>query len=110
MRLKRIQPAISHIAAATIVVAGPVLALVDGTRDSQWHLEFLNVTDAHSLTQGDGVVVAVIDSGVDAEHPDLVGNILLGADIVAGGVGNGHGDTDGHGTAMAALIAAHGHG
>lgn len=55
-------------------------------------------------------MVAVIDTGVNADHPDLRGNILPGIDIVKGGFGNGQGDADGHGTGMAGLIAAHGHG
>jgi hypothetical protein len=48
---------------------------------------------------------------VDGTHPDLVGNVVPGAEIFAGSPGgNGWTDTDGHGTSMAGLIAAHGHG
>ncbi|MFE1319333.1 S8 family serine peptidase [Kitasatospora phosalacinea] len=61
------------------------------------------------ISQGDGVIVAVIDSGVDASHPDLSGQILPGLDLVSPG-GDGRTDTEGHGTAMASNIAAHGHG
>ncbi|MFS8478404.1 MAG: type VII secretion-associated serine protease mycosin, partial [Micromonosporaceae bacterium] len=60
---------------------------------------------------GEGVVVAVIDTGVDAEHPDLAGAVLPGIDLTdAARSGDGHTDVDGHGTAMAGLIAGRGHG
>jgi subtilisin family serine protease len=47
---------------------------------------------------------------VDATHPDLVGSVLPGVDVQPGATGDGRTDIDGHGTAMAGLIAGHGHG
>ncbi|WP_088979537.1 type VII secretion-associated serine protease mycosin [Micromonospora coxensis] len=76
-------------------------------RSDQWHLRFLRVTDAHRISQGDGVTVAVPDTGV-APHPDLIGNLLAGRDLIPGGSGDGRQDKDSHGTSMAGLIAAHG--
>ncbi|MFB7944094.1 type VII secretion-associated serine protease mycosin [Kitasatospora phosalacinea] len=61
------------------------------------------------ISQGEGVTVAVIDTGVDASHPDLSGQILPGLDLTDSH-GDGRTDTEGHGTAMASNIAAHGHG
>ncbi|GAA3783479.1 hypothetical protein GCM10022225_84610 [Plantactinospora mayteni] len=84
-------------------------ALADTVRDRQWHLRALGVAEAHRVTQGAGVVVAVIDTGVRADHKDLTGNILPGVDVT-GADTDGRQDTDGHGTAMAGLIAGHGHG
>jgi subtilisin family serine protease len=104
------------LAAATAVgVTGSLLgvpapAYADAARDSQWHLPFLKIADAHKISQGEGIIVAVIDSGVDSSHQDLIDNILPGTDVVPGGNGNGLGDKHGHGTAMAGLIVAHGHG
>ncbi|MET8361975.1 S8 family serine peptidase [Micromonospora sp. NPDC049580] len=80
---------------------------VERIRNDQWHLAFLKVTEAQLISKGEGVVVAVPDTGVDP-HPDLSGNLLTGADIVAGGSGDGHKDSNSHGTSMAGLIAAHG--
>ncbi|WP_197084777.1 S8 family serine peptidase [Saccharothrix sp. ST-888] len=60
------------------------------------------------MSRGDGVIVALIDSGVDASHPDLSGQVLEGYDPSGTGL-NTH-PTDPHGTKMAGLIAAHGHG
>lgn len=81
----------------------------DKIRGEQWHLEFLRAAAAHRYSQGAGVTVAVLDTGVDP-HPDLQENLLPGADVIPGGSGNGHQDVDGHGTGMAGLIAAHGRG
>ncbi|PRY28339.1 type VII secretion-associated serine protease mycosin [Pseudosporangium ferrugineum] len=81
-------------------------ALADDVRKGQWHLKYLRVSEAHRLSTGKGVTVAVIDSGV-SEHPDLAGSILHGKDFVDPG-GSGRTDADGHGTSMAGLIAAHG--
>ena len=105
--------------AATAVLAAALVwwgspAGADRIRDLQWHLQYLNIARAHELSQGDGIRIAVIDTGVDATHPDLAGNVLPGADAWAlthgQGPGDGWDDPDGHGTAMAGLIAAHGHG
>jgi subtilisin family serine protease len=50
---------------------------------------------------GKGVTVAVLDSGIDAEHPDLAGRITEAMDFT----GSGPGDQVGHGTHVAATIA-----
>lgn len=95
-------------AIGSLTISTPAKA--DSVRNQEWHLSFLEVAKAHQLAQGDGITVAVIDSGISNTHPDLTGNVLQGLDVVPGGSGNGWGDNDGHGTGMAGLIAAHGHG
>jgi membrane-anchored mycosin MYCP len=54
---------------------------------------------------GAGVRVAVIDSGVDAGHPQLRGRVAAGHDFLHGNV-NGKQDCVGHGTGVASIIAA----
>jgi len=88
-------------------VAQPVSA-ADQVSDGQWYHQFLSTAQAHQHTEGAGVTVAVIDSGVDATHADLAGSVLSGVDLTNEGPGDGHVDTDGHGTKMASLIAGHG--
>ncbi|TPW77832.1 S8 family serine peptidase [Schumannella soli] len=62
---------------------------------------------AWGVSRGTGVVVAVVDSGVDARNPHLAGVLAGGVDLVGDGAGqNGYADLDGHGTAIAGQIAA----
>ncbi|MFI7550599.1 type VII secretion-associated serine protease mycosin [Micromonospora sediminimaris] len=75
-------------------------------RKRQWHLEFLAANKAHNISQGEGLSVAVLDTGVSS-HPDLRDNLLPGADLT-NEENDGRHDSDGHGTGMAGLIAAHG--
>jgi type VII secretion-associated serine protease mycosin len=79
----------------------------DSVREEQWHLKTLNVPGAWVYAEGAGITVAVIDSGVDADHPDLKGQVLPGLDLVDP---KDDGDTDlvGHGTTVSAIIAGRG--
>ena len=64
----------------------------------------IGVEQAWSVTEGQGVVVAIVDSGVDATNPHLQGAMAPGIDLL--GRGDGQVDEDGHGTAVAGMIAA----
>ncbi|OEJ24716.1 type VII secretion-associated serine protease mycosin [Streptomyces agglomeratus] len=91
---------------ALLLTSAPT-ASADYVRDQQWVLDVFSMQDTWAESQGEGVTVAVVDSGVDATHPDLSGQVLKGKDFTGGG--NAHEDTFGHGTGMASLIAARGH-
>jgi type VII secretion-associated serine protease mycosin len=67
----------------------------------------LHAARAWRHSTGDGVIVAVLDSGVDAEHPDLAGRVLPGQDYVDGST-DGRVDPVGHGTTVASLVAGGG--
>ena len=58
-----------------------------------------------SRSRGDGVTVAIVDSGVDGSVAELAGRVSVGADVVSV-AGRGNTDCLGTGTAMAGLIAA----
>jgi subtilisin family serine protease len=60
---------------------------------------------AHRVSTGKGVRVIAVDTGADAEHPDLQGRIAKVANFVDGGESTFA--TDRHGTAVAGIIAAH---
>ena len=64
----------------------------------------LGLEQAHSLATGRGVTVAVIDSGVDANHPDLDGRVSVAHDLVNSPQAPSHGEV--HGTAVAGIIAS----
>src|SRR5690349_9406828 len=90
--------------AALLLGLSPSAAFADSVRRDQWQLKELDARSAWALSTGDGVTVAVIDSGVDATHPDLLGQVLPGADFVDGST-DGRVDPVGHGTTVAGLIA-----
>ncbi|MEU9014135.1 type VII secretion-associated serine protease mycosin [Streptomyces sp. NPDC048479] len=83
-------------------------AQADSTRSTQWHLDAMHAEEMWKVSTGKGVTVAVIDTGVDATHPDLQGQILKGKDYTSEQSGNERTDPDGHGTSMAGIIAGTG--
>ncbi|MER7465007.1 type VII secretion-associated serine protease mycosin [Streptomyces sp. NPDC097981] len=108
--MSRSRAAAALVLGALLVGAGTPPAAADPIRDRQWGLTALRAEEAWGTTQGDGVTVAVLDTGVDATHPDLAGQILDGADLIGMGAGRGDRAWARHGTAMAGIIAGHGHG
>jgi subtilisin family serine protease len=70
---------------------------------AQYELAKLRLPQAHGLAKGDKVLVAVIDSGVDASHPELAGAVAETYDALSAPLTQHK-----HGTAIAGLIAAHG--
>ena len=109
MGFKRVWSAtgVATLTGALLLTTAPT-ASADYVRDQQWVLNAFAVKDVWAESQGQGVTVAVVDSGVDASHPDLTGQVLKGKDFTGGG--DAHEDKLGHGTIMASLIAGHGHG
>ncbi|MFI1355596.1 type VII secretion-associated serine protease mycosin [Streptomyces sp. NPDC020898] len=96
--------------AGSLTVLPATTAYADGIRAQQWALDAMHAQEAWRTTKGKGITVAVLDTGVDADHPDLVGNVLEGKDMVGFGASRGDPSWAKHGTAMAGIIAAHGHG
>jgi subtilisin family serine protease len=91
----------------------------DPDKAQQGHLPFIRRDQACSIAEKSSkpVIVAVVDSGVQVDHPDLAGMILRdsnGAIVGANFVGSGaqmppddqYGDPNGHGTHVAGLIGA----
>ncbi|MEV0530250.1 type VII secretion-associated serine protease mycosin [Kitasatospora sp. NPDC050463] len=69
----------------------------------------MKASEMWKVSNGQGVTVAVIDSGFKLDHPDLAGQLLPGKDFsgLPGGVGS---YTESHGTEMAALVVGSGKG
>ncbi|MFI6014369.1 type VII secretion-associated serine protease mycosin [Streptomyces sp. NPDC051243] len=96
--------------AAGLALLPPTAAHADSIRARQWALDAMHTQEAWQTTKGAGITVAVLDTGVEADHPDLAGNVLEGKDMVGFGAERGDRAWARHGTAMAGIIAGHGHG
>ncbi|MFE6848055.1 type VII secretion-associated serine protease mycosin [Streptomyces sp. NPDC057686] len=104
-----------HTRKATAALVGLLLAGVAATpahaetiRSQQWHLDSMKADDIWKISTGNGITVAVIDSGVN-RIPELEGQVLPGAAFPMGDAAEDKdNDHSGHGTGMAALIAATG--
>jgi Subtilase family len=82
----------------------------DQVRQQEWWLSALHVTQAWQTTKGAGVTIALLDTGVDPNQPDLTGSVISGPDLTNSGESLGGQFFGIHGTAMASLIVGHGHG
>lgn len=71
---------------------------------SEWHLATVGATTAWNTTSGAGTTIAILDSGVDGTHPDLVPNLVPGFNFVDSNTNTN--DVCGHGTAVAGTAAA----
>ena len=109
-RLTRSRALAALLAASFVVLPAAGPAQADTIRARQWGLEALHTSEAWRTTKGRGVTVAVLDTGVDATHPDLAGNVMEGKDLIGFGARRGDRAWARHGTAMAGIIAGQGHG
>ncbi|MEV6806456.1 type VII secretion-associated serine protease mycosin [Streptomyces sp. NPDC051132] len=109
-RRAALSAAVSLLLAGSLAVLPATAARADELRAQQWALSALHLDEAWRTTKGQGVTVAVLDTGVEAGHPDLAGNVLPAKDMIGFGAGPGDRAWARHGTAMAGIIAGHGHG
>jgi membrane-anchored mycosin MYCP len=102
------------VAAAACAAAPPAMAAPgpdnctaagEVLRDVPWPQQMLDPQRVWQFTRGGGVTVAVLDSGVDANHRQLAGHVDPGFDALAGG-GRADSDCLGTGTQVAGVIAA----
>src|SRR5881396_619 len=71
---------------------------------SQWAPQFIGAPQAWNSTLGDpSIVIAIVDTGIDADHPDLAGKVVLTKNYVKGERAS---DSFGHGTHVAGIAAA----
>jgi hypothetical protein len=98
-----------NAAPAPVVPAAPVAPVANsaaGAADALYPVQpaarYWHVADLHRYTTGREIRVAVIDSGIDGNHPDLQGQLAINANFVD----NGEPPPEIHGTAVAGIIAA----
>ena len=70
----------------------------------QKNVDAMRINDAHRVSTGRGVRIAVIDSGIDRDHPDLSGKIVFAENLVRRAADEREDDI--HGTAVAGVLAA----
>ena len=107
--------AVAAAAAAGSALPASALELTPAARTpsaAEWWLPALGVPAAWRAAPaaGQGVTVAVLSTGVDGSHPDLTGTVTTGPDFAQTGRGPGQAYWADEGTAVAGLIAGHGHG
>src|SRR5262245_49966413 len=99
------------LAAAGLCAVTMIPAQADVVRDQQmWVLDMVHAPSAWPVTQGQGVLVAVIDSGVSSSVSDLAGSVIEGPNLSGVNTPPSNASWGVHGTWMASLIAGHGHG
>ncbi|MFF9621706.1 type VII secretion-associated serine protease mycosin [Streptomyces griseosporeus] len=107
-RRGRVRVVASAIAGLLLVGGAATPSSADSTRSQQWHLDAMHAEEMWRISNGEGVTVAVVDTGVDPSNPDLQGRVLDGLDLAPHSSGDEHTDYLGHGTGMAGLIAGTG--
>jgi hypothetical protein len=113
-------PVVSGLAAATAIswltgsaparAAAGYGAAGQGVQAQEWWLGGLHVTQTWPSTEGAGITVAVLGTGVDPRHPDLAGSVVTGPDFSGSGRTQGGAFWGVNGTEVAGAIAGHGHG
>ncbi|MFG2117033.1 S8 family serine peptidase [Streptomyces sp. NPDC048718] len=101
------------MAATAVLTAGfigtaPVAVAAD-IQSQQWYLDAMHAEEIWKTSTGEGIKIAVIDSGVNSSTPTLRGQILKGMDN-SEAKGDETDDYDGHGTTIAELIVGTGSG
>ncbi|MBD0840178.1 type VII secretion-associated serine protease mycosin [Streptomyces sp. TRM68416] len=106
---RRLRPLPVVAAALGVLLVGVAAtpAHAESVRARQWHLDAMQADEMWETSTGSGITVAVIDSGVDDSLADLKGQVIDGKDYSSQS-GDEHTDLEGHGTGIAALIAATG--
>jgi len=71
---------------------------------SEWHISKIGASLAWDTTQGTGITIAILDSGIDSAHPDLAVNLVAGYNSYDNNTNTA--DICGHGTKVAGAAAA----
>jgi len=92
--------------AACLASPLPASAATDPYRSRQWGLDRIQADKAWSVSQGSGVTIAIVDTGIDLTHPDLKGKIASHYACIQGTCTGGGNDDNGHGSHVAGIAAA----
>jgi serine protease len=98
------------IAPAIAAGAATPAGHANSVRNQEWWLSGLSVTQVWPKSEGAGITVAVLGTGVDASYPALAGSVITGPDYTGSGRTPGSPYWGVEGTAVAGIIAAHASG
>jgi len=101
-------PSLRVAPGVVMVEEDQVVRPLDSELDVSWGVKRIGAGEVHPFNTGQGVKVAVIDSGIDDNHPDLDGNYAGGYDFADGDPVPF--DDCGHGTMVAGVVAAEDNG
>lgn len=106
--------AVGVVASGGLVTSSATAAPRDAVRDREYWLDEYGIREAWNTTRGEGVTIAIIDTGVDGSVAELQGAVVGGADFSGLGSSNGQkpvgSDGAEHGTMVASLAAGRGTG
>lgn len=115
-RGKAMRRSVTSAVAAGILLLGsalPSLAAGDALRGDQWGLDSINAGTAWNTATGAGTTIAIVDTGIDVDHPELSSRIVGGASWVCSRGAtkpctnaSDYDDGNGHGTHVAGIAAA----
>ena len=99
------------VAALVVALLAALTGTASATNDTyfsrQWALSQISAPQAWARSTGSGITIGIVDTGVDAGHPDLAGKIAATADCVGHPcLPGGAQDTHGHGTIVSGIAAA----
>lgn len=113
MFTRRVINTVAAALGSAALIAAPQAAFADEVRDRQYWLQEYGISQAWQFSQGEGVTIAIIDTGVESTHIDLEGVVIGGTDVSGIGSPDGQlpvGLSSEHGTMVASLAAGRGHG
>lgn len=93
--------------APAIAAVGAPAGHGNTARVREWWLAGLHVQQAWQKTEGSGITVAILGTGVDASYPGLAGSVITGPDYTGSGRTPGSPYWGVEGTAVAAIVASH---
>lgn len=99
---------VSGVLGLLLIGVAAIPAHADTVRSDQWHLDAMKAEDIWETSTGEGVTIAVLDSGVDDTLADLRGRIAPGGKDYSKLAGDENNDIADHGTGIATQIAGTG--
>jgi subtilisin family serine protease len=99
------------VISALLAIGPSSAATADSVRDQQYWLDDYGFTSAWESSQGEGVKIAIIDTGIDSSHPSLQGVVVGGTDMSGLGSSDGQtpvGSNSYHATMVASIAAGRG--